>query len=90
VKKTRTYNPKRDLRCQLRGHFLEGDTESTIRDVSAPACCERCGSRLDIRTLPMSDRLVEECPRCGASEPVQRFAPTEEHKEVELPSGPIR
>jgi Zn finger protein HypA/HybF involved in hydrogenase expression len=85
VKKTRTFYSKRDLRGQLRGHFLEGDAESTIRDVSATACCERCGGKLDISTLPMSDRLVEECPRCGTSEPVQRFAPMEEHKDVEPP-----
>ncbi len=26
---------------------------------------------------------------CGMSKPVQRFAPMEEHKDVEPPSGPI-
>jgi hypothetical protein len=90
VRKKGKLVPKRDVRGQLRGHSLEGDAEITIRDVSAAAFCKRCGGRLDIYTGPMSDRLVEECPRCGTTEPVQRFAPTNEHKGVERPSGPIR
>ena len=79
----------RDVRRQLRGHFLEGDAELIIRDVSAAANCERCGGRLDIGTVPMTGRVVEQCRRCGTSEPVQRFLPMKEHKDVEPPSGPI-
>ena len=79
----------RDVRRQLQGHFVEGNGELTIRDVSAAAYCERCGGRLDIRTVPMTGRVVEECRRCGTSEPVQRFAPMKEHRDVEPPSGPI-
>ena len=89
MRKARTSYSNRDLRRQLRGRFIEGDAECTMRDVSATACCKRCGGKLDIRTLPMSDRLVEECRRCGISLPVQRFAPMEEHKDVEPPSGPM-
>ena len=77
----------RDVRCQLRGHFLEGNGELTVRDVGAAACCEQCGGRLDIRIVPLTGRMVEECRRCGTSEPVQRFAPTKEHRDVEPPSG---
>ena len=77
------------MRRQLRGHLLEGSTEVTVRDVSAAAYCERCGGKLDINTLPMTDRLVEECRRCGTSEPVQRFTPTDEHNDEEPPSGPM-
>lgn len=77
----------RDGRHQLRGHFLDSSGELTVRDVSGAAHCERCGSRLDMRTVPMTGRVVEECRRCGTSQPVQRFAPVQEHKDDKPPRG---
>ncbi len=87
MRKNRTFFSDRDLRGQLRGHFLEGDADITIRDVSMATFCTRCGDSLDMNTVPMTGRLVEECPRCGTSEPVQRFAPTKEQKCIEPQNG---
>ncbi len=77
---------ERDLRHQLRGHFLEGGGELTNRDVSQAALCERCGDKLDIHTVPMTGQTVEDCPRCGTSRPVQRFVAVEDDGDVEPPN----
>ncbi len=76
----------RDLRRQLRGRFLEGCGELTTRDVGRDAHCEGCGDKLDIHTEPMTGQTVEDCPRCGTSQPVQRFLAVEDDGDVEPPN----
>jgi hypothetical protein len=72
---------KRDLRKKLVGHHPEESGELITRDVSRSAHCDECGAKLDIRTLPMTSQVIEECRRCGWSQPVRRFVPLEEEKE---------
>jgi hypothetical protein len=71
---------KPDRRKKLVGRRLEGSGELVTRDVSRAATCERCGGHLDVRTIPMSGRIVEECRRCGWSQVVQRFLPSDEEE----------
>jgi hypothetical protein len=79
---------KRDLRKRLVGHDQEGDGDLASRDVSRSAHCERCGGKLDWRTIPMTGQIVEECRRCGTSRLVQRFVPMEDETGRQPPSGP--
>jgi hypothetical protein len=67
--------PKRDLRHTLLGHLAEGSGELVIRDVDRTIHCDRCGSHLEMRTLPMTGQMLEECRQCGTSRPVPRFLP---------------
>ena len=69
---------KRDLRQELLGHLLEGRGELITRNVNRTIHCEQCGGHLEIRTLPMTGRIVEDCPRCGTSRAVPRFLPVVE------------
>ncbi len=61
------------MRDKLLGHLLGGSGELIIRDVNLPINCERCGSHLEVRMVPMTGQIVEECRQCGASHPVRRF-----------------
>ncbi len=79
---------KRDLRRRLVGYHAEGGGELASRDVNLSAHCERCGGRLDMRTLAMTTQIVEECRRCGTSRLVQRFVPVEDETGKQPPSGP--
>jgi ribosomal protein L37E len=72
---------KRDHRKKLVGHLLDPSGAPTIRDVNRTVRCERCGGSLDIRTVPMTGQTVEECRRCGTSQPVRRFLPVGEDSE---------
>jgi hypothetical protein len=73
---------RRDLRQKLLGHLVEGSGELIIRDVGRTIQCDRCGSHLEMRTLPMTGQMLEECLHCGTSQPVQRFLPvTNDEKE---------
>jgi hypothetical protein len=65
--------PKRDLRQELLGHLVEGSGELVIRDVDRTTQCDRCGSHLEMRTLPMTGQMLEECRHCRTSQPVPRF-----------------
>ena len=76
---------KRDLRKKLMGHHPEESGELISRDVSRSTHCGECGAKLDISTLPMTSQVVEECPRCGWSQPVRRFVPQEEEKQPDPP-----
>ncbi len=79
---------KRDLRRRLVGYHAEGGGELASRDVNLSAHCERCGGRLDMRTLPMTSQIVEECRRCGTSQLVRRFVPVDDETGKQPPSGP--
>jgi len=79
---------KPDRRKKLTGCRLEGRGELVSRDVSRAATCERCGGKLDMRTIPMTGQIVEECRRCGTSRLVQRFVPVEDETGKQPPSGP--
>lgn len=69
---------KRDLRHELLGHLLECSGELVTRDVNRTTHCQRCGGHLDMRTLPMTGQMVEDCRRCGTSQRIQRFLPVAE------------
>ncbi len=69
---------KRDLRHKLLGHLLEGRGELITRDVNRTIHCEQCGGHLEMRTLPMTGQIVEECRCCGTSQPIPRFLPVAE------------
>jgi len=79
---------KRDRRRRLVGHHAEGGGELASRDVNLSAHCERWGGKLDMRTIPMTGRIVEECRRCGTSRLVRRFVPVENETGKQPPSGP--
>ncbi len=79
---------KRDLRRRLVGHYAEGRGELVSRDMNLSAHCERCGGKLDMRTLAMTSQIVEECRRCGTSQLVRRFVPVEDETGKQPPSGP--
>ncbi|NIM49315.1 MAG: hypothetical protein GTO22_08655 [Gemmatimonadales bacterium] len=69
---------KRDLRHKLLGHLLECSGGLVVRDLNRTIHCRRCGGHLDMRTIPMTGQIVEECRRCGMSQRVQRFLPVAE------------
>ena len=69
---------KRDLRLNLVGHLLEHGGKRVTRDLNRTIRCEQCHGHLDIGTNPVTGVVVEECPRCGMSQPVPRFLPAEE------------
>ncbi len=69
---------KRDLRHQLTGHLMEGTGKLISRDVNRTIHCEQCGSHLEMRTLPMTGEIVEECRHCGTRRPIKRFLPVAE------------
>ena len=74
---------KPDRRGLLHGHELEVGDELVTRDVNRTMKCTQCGGRLEVRTVPMTGRVLEECRHCGTSEPVHRFTPIEESKDVD-------
>ena len=77
---------KRDLRDKLLGHLLGGSGELIIRDVNLPIHCEQCGGHLEVRMVPMSGQIVEECRGCGTSHPVRRFLAAVEDEKI----GPMK
>jgi hypothetical protein len=72
---------KPDRRKKPLGRRSEGGGELVNRDVTRAPQCERCGGRLDMRTIPMTGEIVEECQRCGMRQPVQRFLPVAEDEQ---------